>query len=68
MDVIEAIKKRKSIRKFKPDPVPRKVIREILDTAVRAPSGMNTQPWEFAVLAGDIIEKVKQANVRRQTP
>jgi len=63
MDVIEAIRKRKSIRKFKPDPIPKKIIREILETAVRAPSGMNTQPWEFAVLAGDIIEKVKQANL-----
>jgi nitroreductase len=63
MDVIKAIKERKSIRKFKPDPVPKKIIREILETAVRAPSGMNTQPWEFAVLAGDVIEKVKQANM-----
>ncbi len=63
MDVIEAIRKRKSIRKFKPDPVPRKVIREILEIAGRAPSGMNTQPWEFAVLAGDVLDKVKQANI-----
>ncbi len=63
MDVIEAIRKRKSIRKFMPDPVQKKIIREILEIAGRAPSGMNTQPWEFAVLAGGVIEKVKQANM-----
>ena len=63
MDVIEAIGKRKSIRKYKPDPVPREVIREILEIAGRAPSGMNTQPWEFAVLTGDVIEKVKKGNI-----
>ncbi len=63
MDVVEAIRKRKSIRKFKPDTVPRNVIREILEIAGRAPSGMNTQPWEFAVLTGDVIERVKNANI-----
>ena len=61
MDVVEAIKMRKSIRKFTPNPVSREVLMEILEIAGRAPSGMNTQPWEFAVLSGDVIEKVKQA-------
>jgi len=63
LDVIEAIKSRRSIRGYKPDPVPRKVIEEILEVASRAPSSMNTQPWEFTVIAGDVLEKTKQANV-----
>ena len=44
MDVIEAIKTRKSIRGYKPDPVPREVLKEVLEIATRAPSTMNTQP------------------------
>lgn len=57
MDIIDAIKSRKSIRGYKPDQVPRAVIREILETAVRAPSTMNTQPWEFFVIAGEPLRK-----------
>ena len=44
MDILDAIRKRKSIRGYKPDPVPEAVIREILEIASRAPSAMNTQP------------------------
>ena len=50
MNVIEAIKTRKSIRGYRPDPVPREVLRDILEVAGRSPSAMNSQPWEFVVL------------------
>jgi nitroreductase len=63
MDLIEAIKSRKSIRGYKPDPVPKQVLKEILEIATRAPSSMNTQPWEFTVIAGGIMDQIKQANV-----
>jgi len=63
MDIVEAMKMRKSIRRFEPDPVPKEVLKEILEIAGRAPSAMNTQPWEFVVLAGDVIENVKRKNV-----
>ncbi len=63
MDVIEAVKKRKSIRGYKPDPVPKEILEEILELASRAPSAMNTQPWEFTVLTGDVLENVGQSNV-----
>ncbi len=63
MDVIEAIKKRKSIRRFKPDPVGRELLSEILNAACRAPSAMNTQPWEFYVFAGEVLERVRERNV-----
>jgi nitroreductase len=57
MDVNEAIVKRRSIRRYKPDPVPQKVLQEIIETGKWAANAMNTQPWEFAVLGG---EKMKQ--------
>jgi nitroreductase len=63
MDVIEAVKKRKSIRGYKPDPVPKEVLEQILELASHAPSAMNTQPWEFIVLTGEILENVRQRNV-----
>jgi len=63
MDVIEAVKKRKSIRGYKPSPVPKWVLEQILELASHAPSAMNTQPWEFTVLTGDVLENVKQSNV-----
>lgn len=63
MDVIEAVKKRKSIRGYRPDPVPKQVLERILALASHAPSAMNTQPWEFAVLTGEVLENVRRSNV-----
>ena len=54
MDVLEAIQSRKSIRAFKPDPVPRETIDQILEIAQRSPSGTNTQPWHIYVCTGDV--------------
>jgi nitroreductase len=64
MDIEEAIRSRKSIRAFRPDPVPREVLEEILTLACRAPSTMNTQPWEFLVITGDVLKRIVEANVR----
>lgn len=63
MELLEAIHNRKSIRDFKPDPVPRELLETILETAIRAPSGTNKQPWEFAILSGKVLEKVKEKNI-----
>jgi nitroreductase len=63
MHVIEAIKTRKSIRGFKPDPVARSVLRDLLEISTRAPSAMNTQPWEFTVITGDVLENIREENV-----
>ena len=59
MDIIEAIRTRRSIRAFKPDPVPKNVLRELLDVSRWAPSGGNVQPWHFAVLGGKLLDKVR---------
>ena len=63
MDVIEAVRSRKSIRGYKSDPVPRQVLERILEVASRAPSAMNTQPWEFTVLTGEALENVRRSSV-----
>lgn len=63
MEIVEAIRARKSVRAYRPDPIKKEVVKEILEIAIRAPSGTNTQPWEFFVLAGEVLDKVKQANV-----
>ena len=63
MDIIEAMKKRKSIRGYKPDPVPKEVLHQILELASHAPSAMNTQPWEFTVLTGEVLENVRRRYV-----
>jgi len=63
MDVIEAIRSRKSIRLFKPATVPQEVLREILEVSVRAPSALNTQPWEITVVTGEALENIKKGNL-----
>ncbi|MBS7636873.1 nitroreductase family protein [Candidatus Bathyarchaeota archaeon] len=50
MDAVELIKSRRSIRKFKPLKVPRKVVNAILDLAKWAPSAHNAQPWRVVVI------------------
>ena len=64
MDITEAIRSRKSIRGFKTDPVSREVLEKILQTACRAPSTMNTQPWEFLVIAGDVLREIAGRNAK----
>jgi nitroreductase len=63
MDVIEAIRRRHSVRVFKSDNVPRQTLREVLDAAVRSPSAMNTQPWQFAVVTGKTLAAMKDRNI-----
>jgi nitroreductase len=60
MELLEAIQNRKSIRKFKPDPVSRVMLQEILHAALRAPSAINTQPWECWVVGGEVLQRLGQ--------
>ncbi|MEA2090224.1 MAG: nitroreductase family protein [Thermoproteota archaeon] len=50
MEVFEAIRKRRSIRKYKPEPVSEEKLKIILEAARLAPSGKNRQPWQFVVV------------------
>ncbi len=54
----EAVKGRRSIRKFKQTPVAKELIENIFATALWAPSGMNRQNWKFFVLAGERKEEL----------
>ena len=62
MDILQAVKTRRSIRQFKPDAVPESLIREILEAARWTPSWGNTQPWEIVVVTGEKLESFKKAN------
>jgi nitroreductase len=50
MDLAEAIKGRRSIRKYRAEEIPESMIQEILELARHAPSSMNGQPWHFLVV------------------
>jgi len=50
MEFYEVVKKRCSVREYKPDPVPRDVIERIIDAARLAPTARFEQPWEFIVV------------------
>jgi nitroreductase len=56
----EALRARKSVRAFRPDPVPRALVEELLALASRAPSGTNIQPWKVHVVAGAVREQLER--------
>jgi nitroreductase len=58
MELRESIEQRKSIRAFRREPVPREMVQEIMEKAVRAPSWGNTQPWRVTVVGGKILESM----------
>lgn len=55
MDIFEAIRNRRAVRQYRPDPVSRKDILTVLDAANQAPSALNRQQWEFIVVTGSKI-------------
>lgn len=60
MNVNEAIRKRRSIRNFRPQKVEEAKINQVLEAARLAPSGVNIQPWRFVVIESDEMrEKLK---------
>lgn len=63
MELRKAINERKSIRGFKTEPVPQATLREVLRLATRAVSALNTQPWEFAVVTGDVLDAIRKDNI-----
>ena len=61
MDAAECVLTRKSVRAYKAKPVPRELLTKILDEAKRSPSCANTQPWEFNVFGGEVMEETRNA-------
>jgi nitroreductase len=61
MELNETIERRRSIRAFLPDPVPREKIQKIVETARWAPSWGNTQPWEIVIADGEKAGQLARA-------
>ncbi len=61
METLEAIKRRKSIRAYLDRPVAQNDIEQILSCASQAPSGVNTQPWQVAVVQGQTKTAITEA-------
>ncbi len=65
MEFDDVIMGRRSIRGYLNKQVPRELIKEVLSLAMRAPSSMNTQPWNFHVITGDPLDRIRAGNTER---
>jgi len=65
MQFDEVVRGRRSIRGYLNKPVPKALIREVLELAMRAPTSYNTQPWNFYVVTGAVLDRIRQGNVER---
>jgi nitroreductase len=64
MDTLEAIRTRRSVRRYTGDKIPRADLETIVDAARLAPTGSNKQPWDFIVITDDaMIQQLKVASV-----
>lgn len=61
----EVVLGRRSIRGYLDKPVPRALIGEILEMAMRSPSSMNTQPYHFHVITGEPLDRIRKGNTER---
>ena len=66
MDVFEALYTTRAMRRVKEDPVPDNIIKSMIDSAIRAPSGSNRQNWKFLVVTDKNIRE-KLSNIYRET-
>jgi nitroreductase len=63
MSVLEVIQKRRSVRKYKENPIPEEVLLRVLEAARLAPSGKNFQPWKFIIVKDKALkEKLARAS------
>jgi nitroreductase len=65
METLDAIRGRKSIRAFLPQPVPKALIAQVLEAGRWAPSGVNRQQWRVTVATGERLEVLREALVQR---
>lgn len=73
MDVLQAIRERRSVRKFTAEPVTKEELQAILEAGRWAPSGLNNQPWRFVVMEEEgirksVAEKTKYRKVLEAAP
>ena len=61
MGIFETMYSQRQITRYKPDPVPREAIEKIIEAATKAPSGGNSQPWEFmAITDRELVSRIGQ--------
>ncbi len=65
MEYHEVINGRRSTRGFLDKPVSVEVLKEVIERAVRAPSSMNTQPWHFHIVTGEVLDNIRRENTKR---
>ena len=65
MEYHEVINGRRSTRGFLEKPVSMEVLKEVIELAVRAPSSMNTQPWHFHIVTGEVLDNIRRENTKR---
>ena len=65
MNYDDVVTGRRSIRGYQDKPVPRALIEEVLALAMRSPSSMNTQPWNFTIVTGAVLDKIRAGNTER---
>ncbi len=65
MNYDDVILGRRSIRGYKPDPVPREVLEEIVSLATRAPSSYNSQPWHLHIASGEVLDRIRKDSTER---
>ena len=63
MDLVDAIYSRRAVREFTPEPVDEKMLRQLIDAAIQAPSAVNEQPWSFSV----VLDKALLARISRES-
>lgn len=56
MSILEAIKRRRSIREFSAQPVSRELLHQIISAGIWAPSGLNNQPWRFVLVLEPFVK------------
>lgn len=57
MNIFKVIQTRRSIRKYKEDPIPEDVLLRVLETVRLAPSGKNLQPWRFILVKDNVLKE-----------
>ena len=66
MDVFEALYTTRAMRRVKEDPIPDEIIKSMIDSAIRAPSGSNRQDWRFLAVTDQKVRN-QLANIYRET-
>ena len=71
MNTLDSIALRRSIRKFKPDPIPEETLQAIIQAGIQAPSGKNRQPWRFVIVKEDqraeIVRVLREGIAKEKT-